>query len=84
MPGLVPASTSYFFSVAKDVVGRDKSAFTRVFDALCPVRGSAWRVLGENALQRPPMHAQPARRLGDVPLTQAVDAIDVLPAYPVR
>jgi hypothetical protein len=37
MPGLVPGIQSFFPSRSKQVVdGRDISAFTRVFDALCP------------------------------------------------
>jgi hypothetical protein len=34
MPGLVPGI--HVFLIMQDVDGRDKSAFTRVFDALCP------------------------------------------------
>jgi hypothetical protein len=38
MPGLVPGIHGLLFSAAlkKVVDGRDTSAFTRVFDALCP------------------------------------------------
>jgi hypothetical protein len=35
MPGLVPG-IHVFGSAKEDVDGRDISAFTRVFDALCP------------------------------------------------
>jgi len=36
MPGLVPGIHVLLHCIKKDVDGRDKSALTRVFDALCP------------------------------------------------
>jgi hypothetical protein len=38
------ASTSYFLSLSKDVDGRDKRAFTPVFDGLCPAM-TMWKVI---------------------------------------
>jgi hypothetical protein len=42
MPGLVPGIHVLLHFIKKDVDGRDTSAFTRVFDALCPAM--TWRV----------------------------------------
>src|SRR3569833_2154643 len=39
-----------------------------------------WRALGEDALQGAAMHVEAARGLGDVAITQLIDALDVLPA----
>ena len=40
----------------------------------------ARRVLGQNALQGAPVHLQAPRRLGHVPITLFIDALDMLPA----
>jgi hypothetical protein len=36
MPGLVPGIHALQIRIIKDVDGRDKRAFTPVFDGLCP------------------------------------------------
>src|SRR5258707_2513400 len=43
----------------------------------------AWGVLAEDALQRASMHAQPPRRLRDVPVALLENPLDMLPAHPV-
>jgi hypothetical protein len=42
MPGLGPGIHVFLVALSEDVDGRDISAFTRVFDALCPAM--TWRV----------------------------------------
>jgi hypothetical protein len=42
MPALVAGIHVFFYIEIKDVDGRDKSAFTRVFDALCPAMTHSW------------------------------------------
>jgi hypothetical protein len=40
MPGLGPGIHVFLSAAKQDVDGRDTSAFTRVFDALCPAMTS--------------------------------------------
>src|SRR5262245_66192548 len=48
-------------------------------DAEAALRGA----LGEDSLQRAPMHVEPPRRLRDIAVAKLIDALNVLPAHPV-
>src|ERR1700760_3680809 len=60
------------------------TAGSRVNALLSRESSSARRALGQDPLQGPAVHVEPARRLRDVAIAHFIDALDVFPAHAVR